>query len=622
MSVPSDRPPGADVVAGRHRSTSRPLRASPPRLDEDPPRSARFLQRLLRPHWLTLVPLALSALVWYVPWGDHVQRGFADPAPVTWKVLLTLGFWYASIAAAGALGFFTGRRMNPVVLFDRVPPGVYYRYFTLLAAVGVFYTYGKVLVADPALVLDSLRTRTFNQVRYSLDYGAGVHTLRYAAVLSGGVACYELFFRGKLKAIHVFNVALLLAASAIASRLSLAMASLVVIGLFAYRSRRKEVSLRGVGTLAGIVVLAFVGFNYIRNAGFYEQEYGVTNPFVSNLYQTVGYLGAPFQGSVAVAHDTKAAIARSELTNGGAELGTRFWQTYGQEGGPPPVLTPTGDRAVVHDGAWAFVVSVGNPDAFPPRPQEKYVWNAERLNVKPGERYRIEAVVSGGSRLVPVRLGARVNGVSISQEGLRPIGNGVTQRNSANQWPLAGIYTVPEDVTSLELALWAEVPPRTTSNFAFDSASILAVDEDGVPTGSGRPSLAQAVAYYVLPTYAPVDFSDVTKREEHVYEVAGIERILTTNSAFASLSLTLGRWAFILIPVVAFLAAALAGHASRYKSYFLLATFVIGYCFAELWRVYLFNVGIIHFLLLMLLLIPPAHVALLGARSRLPQGRS
>jgi hypothetical protein len=50
--------------------------------------------------------------------------------------------------------------------------------------------------------------------------------------------------------------------------------------------------------------------------------------------------------------------------------------------------------------------------------------------------------------------------------------------------------------------------------------------------------------------------------------------------------------------VVAFVAALVAGHASRYRSYVFLAGLVIAYCFLEWWRLYVFNAGIIQFLIL------------------------
>ena len=41
-----------------------------------------------------------------------------------------------------------------------------------------------------------------------------------------------------------------------------------------------------------------------------------------------------------------------------------------------------------------------------------------------------------------------------------------------------------------------------------------------------------------------------------------------------------------------------AGHASRYRSYVFLIALVIAYCFADWWRIYMLNQGIIQFLIL------------------------
>jgi hypothetical protein len=67
---------------------------------------------------------------------------------------------------------------------------------------------------------------------------------------------------------------------------------------------------------------------------------------------------------------------------------------------------------------------------------------------------------------------------------------------------------------------------------------------------------------------------------------------------------TLGYSSFLLIFVVSIVAGAVAGHAWRYSSYFFLVALVVGYAFLEAWRLYLFNRGILHFLILALLFIP------------------
>jgi uncharacterized membrane protein YccC len=72
---------------------------------------------------------------------------------------------------------------------------------------------------------------------------------------------------------------------------------------------------------------------------------------------------------------------------------------------------------------------------------------------------------------------------------------------------------------------------------------------------------------------------------------------LTTNSVLASDFGLLGLWSFPFAIFVALIAGFLMGHLSRYRSYMVLGSFVIGYCFAETWRTYLFAEGIVWFLL-------------------------
>jgi hypothetical protein len=75
---------------------------------------------------------------------------------------------------------------------------------------------------------------------------------------------------------------------------------------------------------------------------------------------------------------------------------------------------------------------------------------------------------------------------------------------------------------------------------------------------------------------------------------------LTTNSVLATEYGQFGIWAFPFMALVGLVGGFLMGHLSRYKSYLVLGSFVIGYCFAETWRTYLFHQGIIWFLILIL----------------------
>lgn len=93
-------------------------------------------------------------------------------------------------------------------------------------------------------------------------------------------------------------------------------------------------------------------------------------------------------------------------------------------------------------------------------------------------------------------------------------------------------------------------------------------------------------------TVIPVlDFAYDKKLDYRSY--VDIESSLTTNSAFVELFSVMGIYSFIVIILTSFLNSIIMGHFSRYKSYIFLIEFVLLYCFAEIWRIYLFKEGII-----------------------------
>jgi hypothetical protein len=73
---------------------------------------------------------------------------------------------------------------------------------------------------------------------------------------------------------------------------------------------------------------------------------------------------------------------------------------------------------------------------------------------------------------------------------------------------------------------------------------------------------------------------------------------LSTNSAFVSMYGGAGALAFPLIGVLCFVGALFIGHFLSYKSYVFLSGAVLLYAFAELWRISLFDEGVIHALVL------------------------
>jgi hypothetical protein len=387
------------------------------------------LETVVRPYTLLLIGAGVSFLAWAIPWGSVVPlavRGFGNAEPWTLHGMLFLIGWYGFFFVVAYGGFWLGRRIPVFEPAERVSWESFYVYLTILSLVGIVYSYGYVYVKSPHAISEAFLHHRLNQVRYALPYSAGVQTLRYAACLAGAIAIFELA-RRRFRVLHVVNLLLLVLSAAIASRISLVIAAIVVVGLAARHLQTVHVPTRRILALvlAGVAVLflALGLLNYSRNAGFYRQH-GVRDPFVMNADETVRYLSAPFQASVAVS-------------------------------------------------------------------------------------------------------------------------------NNVSRWP--------------------EVPS----------------------------TIGAGARVYLLPTYLTSGIpGSVNRASERYRRLISISPLLTTNSVLAGMYGVFGLLAFPILGLVALVAAAIAGHASRYRSYVFLGGLVIAYCFSEWWRMYMFNQGIIQFLIL------------------------
>ena len=382
------------------------------------------MPRYLRPHWLIVIPMFVSAAVWLFPWPHGWRRGFTVQEPVTVQAVALLAAWYGTLFLASFVGYLVGREHPPLARLETASPGAVYRWLGRIALIGVLWTYGSVQRSHPGLLMHALQTSQFNEVRDAVPFSAGPATLRYAAIIAGAIGAFRLVVGRDRRLIHIRNVLLLVLAAAVASRLSLLVAVLLFIGLTI--NERDSLHLSRGAKIFGILTVfgLLTAMNYVRNANTYRVVYGASNPVKMSAYEAVAYLGAPFQ------------------------------------------------------------VSMGT-------------------------------------------------------------GN------------------------------------KGTDDF---------------------PGLADGIRHLFLPTYAS---SRTNVRTTPWYRnLVDVEPSLTTNSTLADAYGWMGLWCIPLVGVVCFVAAILVGHASLYRGYFGLTAYVVGYCFAEIWRTYLFSQGIIQFLVLLLVLIP------------------
>jgi hypothetical protein len=102
-------------------------------------------------------------------------------------------------------------------------------------------------------------------------------------------------------------------------------------------------------------------------------------------------------------------------------------------------------------------------------------------------------------------------------------------------------------------------------------------------------------------------FEQILIDPQHSHLYTGINPSLTTNSALLGLIRISGNKFIPIMTVSVMLASFLMGMLYRQKDNFIiLIYFVLLYCFAEIWRVYIFNAGIIITLLVIAILAPAA----------------
>jgi hypothetical protein len=269
------------------------------------------LETLVRPYSLLLIGGALSFLAWAVPWGSNLPtavRGFAHGEPWTWHGMLFVVAWYGFFFLIALGGFALGRRIPPLERADGIPWESYYVFLTVVAAIGVAYSYVYVFVKAPHVIGVALQHQQFNQVRAVLPESAGVQTLRYAVCLTAAIGIFELS-RRHFRLLHVFNILLLLGVAAIAARTLVIIAAIVVAGLAARHLQTIRISPRQIIGIVLLGVVAIFGalalLNYSRNADFYRSQ-GITDPVLMNVDEMIRYLGIPFQVSVAVSNHRSA----------------------------------------------------------------------------------------------------------------------------------------------------------------------------------------------------------------------------------------------------------------------------------------------------------------------------
>jgi hypothetical protein len=258
---------------------------------------------ILHPIAVVVISVLGSLAFWLIPGASEDLRGFETRSDFGAGAFVLLG-WYALCIAVIWFAARAGRRVpsfEKLDAFEKSPTleRSFYWFLSVLATVGVVYCF--VVIATSVDVVAAIQARTFNVMAHAIPDTAGLSTLRYTTAIAAPVG---VFLWQKKKAplwLAIWNVVLLLAIVALASRLSLILAVVVYLVLLVGTNKnfRLKVWVAVIGV--AVAVAGLTAFNYARNANYYEAR-DVSNPALMNVLQIAAYVGTPFQVSLGVAN--------------------------------------------------------------------------------------------------------------------------------------------------------------------------------------------------------------------------------------------------------------------------------------------------------------------------------
>lgn len=276
-----------------------------------------ILRRLLKPHGVILLTFGLSFLAWLIPDFGYLRKGF-DPAFSLWSLgFLVVLLWYTTAFFAAYLGFHLGTsfkaRQTSANYYLSFTSNFPYQLLSLLALVGVTATLIKIVGGMGGFqnVIQTILSGQANQLKYTLyqDYSLGLVSLRYVSIHAMALALFRRFTIKQRSKLDFINILCLLVTALISSRLALVMSLFEFFVLVLWHSRVKLTLLKPLFIFLMTFLILSI-FSYSRNKGYYESR--DLHFWSAGVSEIITYLGAPFQGAMAVGNNP-AQIVKEPL---------------------------------------------------------------------------------------------------------------------------------------------------------------------------------------------------------------------------------------------------------------------------------------------------------------------
>ncbi len=267
----------------------------------------KFLDSVLKPHWIVLYTLLLSVFCWVLPDFFGFYKGFEDYEAVDGVGIIFVFSWYFLFVLLTYLGFSLGKHFPKIKEVGQVvdirTDKIYYIY-SLLALSGFAYTvYVTLKVLGLSGFIYSVVTFTTNKIAYAIyqDYSVGIFSLRYIIIISFGWALYRLLIAGKRSWVDLLNIVCFIFYIAFFGRRLQLICSILVFMALANRHQSFFSHIK-LSRFYWLMLFGFVMLSaatLLRNYGSYSAM-GYSNPLAAVLSNIISYLAAPFQVSLGV----------------------------------------------------------------------------------------------------------------------------------------------------------------------------------------------------------------------------------------------------------------------------------------------------------------------------------
>jgi len=253
-------------------------------------RSERALHAL--PALVIILPMLLSVCVWLLPVNPAGLTGFVVRSHVSVQGCAALGVWTACAVLAATAAFSAARRSGPISSLRAVTLDEFHVAALAVGAAGTLWIYYSVTGGSLSTLVALWTHQDFTRFRTDFDYGIGIATGRYAAVLAGGISLARFLCGRRMRHLDAASLAVLIAVVLLNSRVSALMAVSAALSLIVFSPSRTKIRPVRAAVAVGLVVTLFVVANYTRNAEQYRAA-GVTDPIAMAAMNAQAYLATP-----------------------------------------------------------------------------------------------------------------------------------------------------------------------------------------------------------------------------------------------------------------------------------------------------------------------------------------